>query len=111
MDSGAAMPQIPPAKLYLELQQQIWKGATIDLGWELAAPQEKVDNFETATAGYGLLNFGFRQSFSVGQFTGLFSAGVDNILNIEYRNHLSRVKSVMPEAGRNLRTTLKIYFE
>ncbi|MBK7866232.1 MAG: TonB-dependent receptor [Ignavibacteriales bacterium] len=111
MDSGGALPQIPPAKLYLELQQQIWKGSTIDLGWELAAPQERVDNFETSTAGYGLLNFGFRQSFSIGQFTGLLSMGVDNILNIEYRNHLSRVKSVMPEAGRNLRTTLKIYFE
>lgn len=111
MDSGGALPQIPPAKLYLEIQQQIWKGATVDLGWELATPQERVDNFETATAGYGLLNFGFRQSFTIGQFTGLFSAGVDNILNIEYRNHLSRVKSVMPEAGRNLRTTLKIYFE
>lgn len=110
-DAEGSMPQIPPAKLYFELQQQIWKGATIDLGWELAAPQDKVDKFETATAGYGLLNFGFRQSFAIGQFTGLFSAGVDNILNIEYRNHLSRVKSVMPEAGRNLRTTLKIYFE
>jgi len=111
MDGGGAMPQIPPAKLYLEIQQQTWKGASFDIGWELAAPQEQVDNFETPTAGYGVLNFGFRQSFTIGQFTGLFSASLDNIFNIDYRNHLSRVKSVMPEAGRNLRTTLKIYFE
>ncbi len=111
MATGGAMPQIPPSKLYLEVQQQTWKGASIDIGWELAAPQERVDKFESTTAGYGILNFGFRQSFSIGQFTGLLSAGVDNILNIEYRNHLSRVKSVMPEAGRNLRATLKIYFE
>jgi iron complex outermembrane receptor protein len=111
LSTNNPMPQIPPAKLYFEIEQQIWKNATIDLGWELAAPQTRLDNFETSTAGYSLLNFGFRQSFTIGITTALFTAGIDNILNVEYRNHLSRVKSVMPEAGRNFRTTLKIYFE
>lgn len=35
---------------------------------------------------------------------------VDNITNVEYRNHLSRVKSIMPEAGRNVKCIYKIYF-
>ena len=35
---------------------------------------------------------------------------VNNILNEEYYNHLSKIKSIMPEAGRNVTIAYKIFF-
>lgn len=34
---------------------------------------------------------------------------VDNLTDTEYRNHLSRVKVIMPEPGRNVKLTYKVY--
>jgi hypothetical protein len=35
---------------------------------------------------------------------------VDNIADTEYRNHLSRVKSIAPEAGRNFRIAYRLTY-
>jgi hypothetical protein len=32
----------------------------------------------------------------------------DNLLDAEFRDHLSRIKSIMPEAGRNFRVSLQL---
>ena len=72
--------------------------------------QKRVDEFEEPTDGYFVLN-GFGQyAISQSELIHTFSISLDNILNTEYRNHLSRVKSILPEAGRNFRLTYKLYF-
>jgi len=109
--AGGALPQIPPLKLVFGANYRFGSGTTIELSTETAMAQERTDSFESPTAGYTILNSGIYQPFTLGRFTGLLSAGVDNLFDIEYRNHLSRVKSIMPEAGRNFRTTLRIYFQ
>ena len=53
---------------------------------------------------------GVRPGFEGGQMPihrRLPKRGFTNIFKKEYRNHLSRVKSIMPEAGRNLRLIYK----
>jgi iron complex outermembrane receptor protein len=35
---------------------------------------------------------------------------VDNVLDQEYRDHLSRVKAFLPEAGRNLSLLYRVAF-
>ena len=35
---------------------------------------------------------------------------VDNLLDQEYRDHLSRVKQIMPEAGRNVSLLYRVTF-
>ncbi len=107
--SGGALPQIPPLKVLLETSYKIWPGTSMELSAEIATAQERTDVFESPTSGYMVVNAGVYRNFTLGKLAGLVSASVDNIFNIEYRNHLSRVKSVMPEAGRNFRTTLRIY--
>ena len=109
MTDGGKLPQIPPAKLYLEASYKLFESSTLELSAEMAASQEETDTFETPTAGYISVNTNFHRSFSLGRLTGLLSIGIDNIFDADYRNHLSRVKSIMPETGRNLRTTLKVY--
>ncbi|KAB2843084.1 MAG: TonB-dependent receptor, partial [Melioribacteraceae bacterium] len=71
----------------------------------------KVDTFEEPTAGYMILNSSVQYSFNTGILIHNFSLNVDNIFNKEYRNHLSRVKSILPEAGRNFRLVYKLYFD
>ena len=66
---------------------------------EMSAKQDKTDDFEEPTAGYVILNSFIQYSITTGHFVHNFSLSIDNMFNKEYRNHLSRVKSIMPEAG------------
>ncbi len=34
---------------------------------------------------------------------------IDNLSNVAYRNHLSRIKAIMPEPGRNVRLIYRVY--
>ena len=81
------------------------------LGAEIVNKQSRVDEFEEPTAGYAVFNVNAQYSFITKELIHNLSLSVDNIFNKEYRNHLSRVKSVMPEAGRNLRLNYKLFFE
>lgn len=77
---------------------------------EWALKQTKVDEFEEPTNSYFIQNLFFQYAFTTDEYVHNFSLNFDNIWNKEYRNHLSRVKSILPEAGRNVRLLYKLYF-
>jgi len=108
-ESGAPLPQIPPYKGKIELS---YTAANLSLfvNTEYAAAQKRVDLFEVNTSGYAVLNVSTQYSLNALGVIHNFSLNMDNVLNKEYRNHLSWVKSIMPEAGRNFRFTYKMYF-
>jgi len=101
------LPQIPPAKGIVELNY-INENLTTGFSIEWAMSQKRVDEFEEPTAGYGIVNYHFQYQFYIKKLINNFSINLDNILNKEYRNHLSRIKSIFPEAGRNLRIIYKV---
>ena len=103
------LPQIPPMKGLLEITYKMhdWSLGLLN---EWALKQDKVDEFEEPTMGYFIQNFFFQYSFTTEKFVHNLSLNADNIFNQEYRNHLSRVKSILPEAGRNFRFLYKLYF-
>ena len=45
-----------------------------------------------------------------GRLLHTFSARVDNVTNELYRNHLSLVKDIVPEMGRNARVVWSVKF-
>ena len=105
------MPQVPPFKFHGELaylwermRTSIRTGAHADI----ALAQNKVDHYEERTPGY--ITFGLsaeiRWSAELARYSLVFRA--DNLLDADARNHLSRLKSVMPEKGRNLSALAKI---
>ena len=49
-------------------------------------------------------------SLTAGDMIHNISLSADNLFDTEYRNHLSRIKSILPEAGRNLRLSYKLHF-
>ncbi len=108
--SGKPLPQIPPLKGLIELK---YSDDTFSAGVnsEFAGKQSRVDEFETPTSGYAIINAFTQYSFQTAKLIHVLSLNVDNIFNREYRNHLSRVKSILPEAGINLRLTYKMFFD
>ena len=63
--------------------------------------------------GYTVKNIGDRTTMRIIESQKLseyLSAEFDNLADVEYYNHLSRVKSVMPEPGRNIKLLYKVYF-
>jgi len=106
-DSKTPLPQIPPLKGELGLKFSINNFSSgIFLEW--AAAQNRVDEFETKTAGYSVVNLFAQYIFQTGHFVNNVGLSVENLFNKEYRNHLSRVKSILPEAGINIRFIYKL---
>jgi iron complex outermembrane receptor protein len=109
-DTGEPLPQIPPLKGSIGTD---WTAGTWKVGLEavMAARQDRVDTFESATAGYTIMNASVQNSFATGGQVHNLSLVLENMLNQPYRNHLSRVKAILPEAGVNVRLTYKLYFD
>lgn len=69
--------------------------------------QNNIDSFETKSKGYHLLNLAINLDVNI-KFPIEIQTGIRNLLNAEYLNHLSRLKSFeIPAPGRNFYVTLK----
>ena len=107
--NGSSLPNIPPLKSLWEIKYEK-NNFIFGVNAEIAAAQNRVDEFEESTQGYGVINSYFQSSLFTGKIIHNFSLSIDNIFNKEYRNHLSRIKSIVPEAGRNLRIVYKLIY-
>ena len=72
--------------------------------------QTRLGKFEEPTDGYLVYDIGGYLNFSWWQLENMVVFEIENILNTEYREHLSRIKSIMPEPGRNLKFLYKLNF-
>lgn len=106
---GSALPAMPPLSFGLSYTKEIhqWK-----LSPELkgAAQQQELSEFETSTAGYLISNFKLSRYWSIDKTLLVFTATVDNIFDSTYRNHLSRVRAILPEPGRNFGANVSVQF-
>ncbi len=103
------LPAIPPLKGLLDLQYSS-NNFSVGISSEFAASQNRIDKFEQPTSGYLIFNSFSQYIFITGEFVNSITFNAENLFNKEYRNHLSRVKSIIPEAGRNFKLTYKLYF-
>lgn len=108
-DDDVPLPEMPPLKVAGEVAFRV-SGFTLGVTGEWVSEQNRVDTFEAPTQGY-VIGGGFLQrDFVTAHTRHNIVLSVDNVFNREYRNHLSRIRSVMPEAGRNVRLNYKVYF-
>ena len=75
-----------------------------------ATQQTRLGPFEEATSGYVVPDVSAQTHFVRRGMLHTVTLAVDNVTNTTYRDHLSRVKSVMPEPGRNARLLYRLYF-
>jgi iron complex outermembrane receptor protein len=108
-DSDDALPRIPPFRLRGGLRYQnrgFQAGGTV----VSAAKQDRVFGLEEPTDGYTTLKLFTSYSFTAGGAVSTITARLDNATNELYRNHLSLIKQLVPEMGRNFKLLYNVRF-
>jgi iron complex outermembrane receptor protein len=107
--TGDPLPRMPPLRGRIGLRYQ---RNAFQAGGELTAvaAQERLARSETPTDGYRLLRLFAAYSFVTGGTTNTITARLDNAANELYRNHLSLIKDLVPEMGRNVKVLLNVKF-
>jgi hemoglobin/transferrin/lactoferrin receptor protein len=109
VDADAYLPQIPPMSGFASLDYQLKEqfGASLSAMW--AARQNETASGETATAGHIVYNLDIHSgSIDLNNTWLKLFAGVDNILNTSYLDHLSSTRGILKlEPGRNIYLKMK----
>ena len=103
------LPLIPPLNGRLGLRHETarWSaGGAV----RAAARQDRLGDFETETAGYAALDLFVGRRFLVGGRLHGVTLRIDNLLDTEIRDHLSRTKLIIPDAGRNVLLLYRMQF-
>ncbi|MCB2200199.1 TonB-dependent receptor [bacterium] len=109
LDGGDNLPMIPPlnGSFGIDWHCCIWSVGADLLG---AFEQDQLGDFEQPTAGYARLDLHAQYQKTWAGLLHSVVVKVENATDAEYRQHLSRVKSVMPEPGRNAKLVYRVYF-
>ena len=103
------LPRMPPLRFRggLRYQRNAFQAGG-DLS--LVATQDRLFPTETATDGYQLGRLYASYSFGQGQVAHTLTARLENVTNELYRNHLSLIKDLAPEMGRNFKLLYNVKF-
>ncbi len=97
------LPQIPPLRAVTGIRSDIFPEVEIDFSGSFIHSQYKTAPGEIFSTGYAYYNLYLTSDkFNFGLVNCLFSAGIENIFNREYRDHLSTSRGIVKsEPGRN----------
>ncbi len=103
------LPLMPPLNGRLGLRHETvnW---SYGAGLRLAARQALLGDFETETASYATMDLSVGRRFVLGSRLHSLTLRVDNLLDAEIREHLSRTKEIIPDAGRNVALLYRVQF-
>ncbi len=102
-------PLIPPLNGNVGLRYERPKFFT-GAGVKWAAAQNRLGDFETRTDGYAVGNLSAGVRLPQGDRFHTITLSVDNLFDTEYRDHLSRIKEIMPQPGRNIGIMYRVTF-
>jgi iron complex outermembrane receptor protein len=107
--SDTPLPRMPPLRLRagLRYQRNAFQAGGQVIG---AAAQDRISAAETATEGFTLLKLFSSYSFVAGGAVNTITARLDNATDRLYRNHLSLIKDLVPEMGRNFKLLYNVSF-
>ena len=100
---------MPPDKIQL-LTEFNFKPLDIGLNMKKVFPQTRLGEFETKTEGFSLLDLHASYTMHSSKMTHKLIVQLDNVFNEVYYNHLSRIKSIMPEEERCLSIQYRLVF-
>lgn len=112
IETNMNLPQIPPLNGRIGMKTQLFNLINFDLSSMYFFEQSKIASGETVTPGYVTFNINAGLNpVNIGFLKLHVFAGVDNILDKSYRNHLSTTRgSITTEPGRNVYMKLKIEY-
>jgi len=110
-DNNLPLPRITPARVRAGLDFR-YKGLSVRPEGVFAFRKsiEDVYSLETPTAGYGLFNVNGSYTYGTEHYAHIFTVSAANLTNKLYRNHLSFIKDLAPEAGRGVRLSYTFRF-
>ena len=104
-----ALPLIPPlqGRFAVGYAPRDW---FVEAETRVAARQDRTGPFESATDGHAVFDLSAGIRITVRGRLNVITVRGENLGNTEYRNHLSRVKEIMPEAGRSISVAYRVVF-
>ncbi|MEX0779879.1 MAG: TonB-dependent receptor [Balneolales bacterium] len=108
-DRHEPLSMIPPLTGKIDVEYRN-NDLTLGASMRAASSQQRTGEFEQPTDGYGVFDLYAQYMFNSGNMLHTVSLNFDNITNEEYRMHLSRVREIMPEPGRNVKLLYRMYF-
>jgi len=111
-ENSLNLPQMPPLNARLGIKFSVLNYVNADLNTVLFDKQNNTAPLEFDTPGYVTFNAEFGSSrFKTGPVFFQVFAGIENILDKEYRNHLATNRGgIVVEPGRNFYAKLKLDF-
>jgi iron complex outermembrane receptor protein len=103
------LPAMPPLQWSAEAEYTS-RGWSTAFGGEGAGAQRRVDVLELPTEAYALLNARFTLERQRGAVLHRIVLSVRNLSDVAWRDHLSRVRAVAPQPGRNFQVSYRAYF-
>ena len=103
------LPRMPPLRFRGGLRYQ-YNAFQVGGAVTTAAKQDRLFSEEEPTDSYQLLRLFAAYSFQAGGALNTLTARVDNVTNELYRNHLSFIKQLVPEMGRNFKVLYNVTF-
>ena len=107
---GEPLPRLPPLQGRVTLTWEPSESLKAAAALRLAADQDLPGEFEEPTEGYAVLDLSADHQVHWGGRLHTFALTLENATDAVYRNHLNRVKEILPEPGRNLRLLHKVFF-
>lgn len=110
-ESNVPLPRITPARVRAGMDFR-YKGLSVRPEAVFAFRKSIGDVFplETPTAGYGLFNVNASYIYGTEHYAHIFTFSALNLTDKLYRNHLSFIKDLAPEAGRGARFSYTFRF-
>ncbi|MCG9128830.1 TonB-dependent receptor [Candidatus Poribacteria bacterium] len=107
--SGQPLERIPPLNGKFVISYKL-APLNLHVASRFSDKQIRLGEFEEQTDGYLVWDIGGYLNFSWWHFENMVVFGMENLFDTTYREHLSRIKAVMPEPGRNMKLLYKLNF-
>ena len=109
LSDNLPLPFFSPSFGSLGLVYQL-NGFSLGLSGKYSFAQNRTDIYEKPTDGFIIFGIFSEYKFKWGNTFHDLTLSLDNAGNQIYYNHLSRLKDIIPESGRNLRLVYRFYY-
>ena len=100
---------MPPDKIQISTAFDL-KPLLFSMNFKKVSPQQRLGEFETKTDGFFIFDLNGSYTIHHSKILHKFIFQLDNIFNEIYYNHLSRIKTIMPEKGQSFNFQYRISF-
>ena len=101
---------MPADKISILISTKSMNDLTGSIRLSRVLDQNRLSEFETMTPGYSLVDIFGSYSFGSNSGSHRIVFQLNNLLDETYYNHLSKIKSIMPETGRSMGVQYRYLF-